>query len=308
MPTLPPFPDAAPDGAGAGKVAVRYEDVAQDGRVMVETLATSVNEALWRVALRGHPLEEHAFAKGTLAILSRIVAEGGEGPFSVDGPFDAECRFVLARGDDPRGGGPRLYLNGWVDTFAPIGRTHFPAGPREGERALVGRVFSEHVFTRPFAPPAERKVSRFEVPGLPAVPAVVHAPPPPARLLELPAGATPLGDFAVDEAPIAFGLRHTDSNQHVNSLVYPQLFEDAALRRLASLAEDTRVLMRSLEIAYRKPCFAGQTARVALGLYREGARLGAYGGFYDAEELARSGLAEATPHAFVHVTLAGAAR
>ncbi len=308
MPTLPPFPDVTPDGVGSAPVVMRYEDVAQDGRLMIESLATSVNEALWRVALRGHPLEAEAFEKGTLAILSRIVAEGGDGPFSVDGPFEAEAKFVLARSEDAAGEVERLYLNAWVDTFAPIGRTNFPAGPRAGERALVGRVFSEHVFTRPFAPPEARKVKRFAIPGLPEVPAVVHAPAPLGAILAAPAGASELGAYALDETKVVFGLRHTDSNQHVNSLVYPQLFEDAVLRRLDALGLDVRVQSRTLEIGYRKPCFAGQVARVALAVYRLGDELGAYGGFYDAADLARAGLGGTPPNAYVHMTFAPAAR
>ena len=48
------------------------------------------------------------------------------------------------------------------------------------------------------------------------------------RIVE--AGA-PFGDDGmpphVDVVPVVFGLRHTDGNQHVNSLVYPRLVEEA---------------------------------------------------------------------------------
>src|SRR5258705_9749410 len=98
----------------------------------------------------------------------------------------------------------------------------------------VGRCYVEHVFPKLFAPKAERKVLRLDVPGAPAVPATRHVWVPPAALLELPEGATALdAELVADPAPAAFGLMHSDSNQHVNSLVYPRLFEDAALRRLA---------------------------------------------------------------------------
>ena len=38
--------------------------------------------------------------------------------------------------------------------------------------------------------------------------------------------------------------------------------EEAVLRRFASLGRDDRVLARKLDIAYRKPCFAGDRMRV----------------------------------------------
>ena len=39
--------------------------------------------------------------------------------------------------------------------------------------------------------------------------------------------------------PVVFGVVHTDSNHHVNSLVYFRLFEEAALRRFAQLGAAT---------------------------------------------------------------------
>jgi len=301
MALIPYVPDSI-DGFGNAPVSMRYEDVAQDGRVLVESLATSVNECLWRVALRGHALETHAFVRGTLAILSRFVVEGHDGPFHVDGPFEAESRFVIAHGTDANGDVARIYLNAWVDTYAPIGRTNFPAPVNAGTRALVGRAFAEHVFTRPFEKADARKVTRLGLPGHPEVPPHHYAPRPIDALLSPPPGATVIDDALVlDAVPIAFGLRHTDSNQHVNSLVYPQLFEDAALRRFAALGLGTERLARSLEIGYRKPCFAGQSVRIALATYRIGETLGACGGFYASEDLDAHGL-RAKPHAFIRVT------
>ena len=58
MSSIPEKP--AIDGEGRSTIAVRFEDVAQDGRMLVEALATGVNDVLWRAALRGHPLETHA--------------------------------------------------------------------------------------------------------------------------------------------------------------------------------------------------------------------------------------------------------
>src|SRR5262249_13181357 len=125
-----------------------------------------------------------------------------------------------------------------------------------------------------FAPPSERKVlslpgldysTRWQWRGLDEV-------------LQLPPSAQPLDQLSM-ESEFVFGLAHTDSNQHVNSLVYPRLFQDAALRRFAAHGLDTRVLAQRLEIAYRKPCFAGERAKILLRAFVAGGKPGAVGAF-----------------------------
>jgi acyl-CoA thioesterase FadM len=79
---------------------------------------------------------------------------------------------------------------------------------------------------------------------------------------------------------MALGVMHTDSNQHVNSLVYPRLFEEAALRRFAVLGKSTTVLARSIDIAYRRPSFAGDTLRIFVRAF-ENAAIGYFFGTND---------------------------
>ncbi len=109
--------------------------------------------------------------------------------------------------------------------------------------------------------------------------------------------------MSVDATPIAFGLAHTDSNRHVNSLVYPRLFEDAAMRRFAALGKlKPAVLSRHAEAAFRKPCFAGETYAVALQAFTLGGRLGAAGSFVSSADAASpEALAKARPHCFVRM-------
>jgi hypothetical protein len=97
-------------------------------------------------------------------------------------------------------------------------------------------------------------------------------------VLDLPEGAHWIDqEFSLDPAPAVFGLNHTDSNQHVNSLVYPRMFEEATLRRFAELGRSTKMLARYSEMAYRKPSFAGQRARIVLRAFEAGDQLGAVG-------------------------------
>ena len=81
---------------------------------------------------------------------------------------------------------------------------------------------------------------------LPEVPPVRWPWQAPATLLDLPAGATALdGALTPDDTATVFGLDHTDSNQHVNSLVYPRLLVEATLRRLVQQIDDLTLRRRA---------------------------------------------------------------
>jgi acyl-CoA thioesterase FadM len=90
---------------------------------------------------------------------------------------------------------------------------------------------------------------------------------------------------------------------HVNSLVYLRVFEEAALRRFAALGRGASLLGRTMEIAYRRPCFAGQTMRVVQRAFEDEGRLGMAGVLVaDADAASEETLARAKPHAYVRMT------
>jgi hypothetical protein len=267
----PGEPDVPASDHAEGDSPLRYEDVSQDGRLMLLALPHTIGDVIWRKILAHHPLGKMQFG-GIVPILTRFVLEGGSGPVGVGRPLHAEGRFQLAHTVDAAGAADRILLNMWTRASAPRGRTHGPPPEGAGEPVYVGRVFAEHVLTRLFAPPSERKVTalpdgsvpepRWSWRGL-------------DRVLALPEGAEPLDDLRPDPAEVVFGLNHTDSNQHVNSLVYPRLFQEAALRRFAACGKMTHLLARRVEVAYRKPCFAGARARILLRAFSIGDELGA---------------------------------
>jgi hypothetical protein len=258
---IPPLPPARGyESSATAELLPRYEDVSQDGRVQLMTLLPGLG-AVWRsLSSRsaGHPKLESFRAQGILPILRRILVVGERGPFSVHVPIHCEGTWRLAR----EAGGDRILLNMWLDAFAPTGSTFGPRPAPHAERVLVGRVFAEHVVTRPFAPAAERKVTSLDLPGIPAVPEDLHPFEEAESLVE--------GRTLAAAGEHRFGMMHTDSNQHVNSLVYPRLFEEAVVRTLAT-RDDVRapetLLARALELRYRKPFFAGD--RAAIGLHLE---------------------------------------
>jgi hypothetical protein len=79
--------------------------------------------------------------------------------------------------------------------------------------------------------------------------------------MEAPAGATWEDEVSADSVESVFTLDQTDSNQHVNSLVYIRIFLDAAQRHLAAAGKPLRVRSTDVDICYRKPCFAGDRVR-----------------------------------------------
>ncbi len=260
---IPAEPPAPPESRATGRVHLRYEDVSQDGHLVIEALPHAMS-AVWRHLAQTRPV---SFGAGVVPILSRVVIEGGEGPVSVAAEAEAEGFYHVAHTVDADGAVERLILAMWANIMAPLGRTHGPPPPDAGQRVVAGRVFAEHVFTRPFAPPADRKVRSLDLGnGTPFVPEARYVFQPPETTLVLPDGATPLdAEPVLDTAPTVFGLDHTDSNQHVNSLVYPRLFIEAGLRRLHA-HDGGRAgprLCRAMEIAYRKPCFATDRAHVS---------------------------------------------
>ena len=294
--TIPPFPQDTP--RAQARVHLRFEDVTQDGRLVLEALPNALGPTVWRGILASDPGTRACVAQGIVPILSRFVLEGRPGPFSANEPVEAEGTCRLARAEDGR-----FVLDMWADLTGAIGRT-YGSVDRAGEKVLAGRVLAEHVLTRPFAPAGERRVTSLDFPGAPRVTATRPASPAYDAIASVPAGATPLEPRkSADPVPVVFGLVHTDSNMHVNSLVYLRLFEEAALRRFASLGRPTTILGRTLDIAYRKPCFAGQSMRVVQQAFEEGGRTGVAAVLVEERELAGTELAPgAKPHAYARIT------
>lgn len=244
MPALPPARGF--EGSVTTELRARYEDITQDGRVLLTALMPGLG-AVWRSLVSSEMLEGFR-AQGILPILRRLAITAEEGPFSVHVPLSFSGTWRLAREAD----GDRIFVNMWLEARAPRGATFGPPPPANAERVLVGRVFAEHVVTRPFAPAAERRVTRLDLAGIPAVPEDLHA-------FEDADGLV-AGRALEPVAEHVFGMMHTDSNQHVNSLVYPRLFEEAVVRVLGR----PNLLARAVELRYRKPFFAGDRTTLRL--------------------------------------------
>lgn len=276
---LPAFPQVPSDQRTQGAVFMRYEDVAQDGSLKVGGMPAAIGLVCMGKLWFKSPLSRGLHGHGIVPILSRLALQTTGGPVSVRKQIEVDGLYQLGHARDASGEVRRIFVNTHAELYAPAGRTHPPQPANAGERVHVGRVVAEHVFTRPFGPVETRKVRALPSADGPLVPASQL----PARdalaALSAPEPCTWLEPgLMLDPTPLAFGLSHTDSNQHVNSLVYPQLFEDAALRRMMALGHDTRALLvELLDVSFRKPCFAGQCMYVWLRAFSRDGQLGAVG-------------------------------
>ncbi len=273
-----------PSGAGVpdeqrtyGTMPLRYEEVDASGFLKAtatpQGLGVFVFRQLWRGVELGHTLRQH----GILPILSRLQGQTLQGPISAASSLEVEAWYRLGFTRDSEGAVSRLLLLCGTDLFAPKGATHDPQPEGAGERIHVGRVFAEHVFTRPFGPIAQRKVTSFDVQKPEVVLGEEYAFASAASTLQPPEGAEWLEpEFRADVAPTVFGLGHTDPNHHVNSLHYPPLFESAALRCLEAQDIATRNLRLSdFNVAYRKPCFPGDILRIHVRALKRPGQVGA---------------------------------
>jgi acyl-CoA thioesterase FadM len=269
-PATPSFP---PGFSVTSSAFLRYEDVTMDGR-LIALGAPAGLAGLWRELLVDHPGARNAIQLGIIPILTRFTISTGDTSIRVDRPVETRNGFALAH--DLEGGVvSRLFMNIWCEIYGVagrLGRTNTAVGP-----TLAGTVFAEHTFTRPMALPHQRKVTRLGVDGYPDVPELRYAQPRAETAADAPDGATFLDELSPDSTDYVFTLDQTDSNQHVNSLVYVRLFMEAVNRRLAQHGKALRLRTQAVDVGYRKPCFAGDRVRAHLRLFQLGESLGAAG-------------------------------
>jgi hypothetical protein len=294
MSMMPVLPDTASAHFGEAPFALRYEDICSDGRMMTMAMPAGIG-VLWRSCVDALPIMRLR-SEGIVPILAQLWTQGSEEPIDVSKPVLCRGHALLAHTTDEAGEITRLLLDMRVRLFGIRGRVFGAPPSGAGEEVLVGEVYARHVFTRPFASRHQRRVTSFDCKGLPRIPESKVAWCAHEDFAALPTLAKALDEAPVDDpAKIAFALHHCDSNQHVNSLVFPRLFEDVCQRRFAERALPTNKLSRELAISYRKPFFGGNQARIALQSYQQGSELGALGGFLPFAE------PEASPHCLVRM-------
>lgn len=244
-----------------GPLELRFEDVTQQGRLTPTALPHALSIA-WRTAIVHHPLHGELLASGILPVLSRLVCEpaGGDGLVTVRDRVGARVRCHLAH--VPAASPADLRI-----VFVMEGHCFREAPGGIAQATLLGRVWAEHVLSRPMAPHGQRRV--YALPDG-SIPAAVHAWVDGDSIDALPPDAEALEPEAQDDACVTvFGMDHTDGNHHVNSLVYVRLLMDAALRRLDALgALPSALRVRHVDLRFVRPSFATDRVRWRLQAFR----------------------------------------
>ncbi len=158
--TTPPAPDVPDAQRALVNEPVRYEDICQDGRLLAYVLPHFAARAVWQDALAKNPAARAAGQLGVMPILSRFDIEATDATISVRKPLTVEGRYQLAHSVDASGAVNRIVLGrAGAEVRGPQRLTHVPpaAAWRRATSVCIGKVFAEHVFTRLFAPPGERK-------------------------------------------------------------------------------------------------------------------------------------------------------
>jgi len=274
----PPAPVFPPDQSTTTERHLRYEDCTQDGRLTTLALPPAL-AGLWQTVLMHHPGARSSFTAGVVPLMTRLTVSSVDQAIRVQRPIETVAGFELAHDRGPAGEVSRLFMNVWADVKASPGRAGRGA-PRPDNRdpVVAGHAFAEHVFTRPFAPPAQRRVvSLAGIDGYPELPATRYPQPAPASAAEAPEGASWLDALTPDAVDTLFTLDQTDANQHVNSLVYVRCFLTAVQRRLADGGHPATIRSKAFDIAYRKPSFVGDRVRAFVRLFARGDQLGGAG-------------------------------
>ena len=111
----PPTPTFAPGQSATSPGYFRYEDAAQDARLMPIALP-QVLAGLWREVLVEHVGALNALKGGILPILTRMTLVTTAAPIRVDRPYEATSGFELAHDLEPGTSDvSRLFMNVWSE-------------------------------------------------------------------------------------------------------------------------------------------------------------------------------------------------
>ncbi len=185
-------------------------------------------------------------------------------PIALGEPFQIDITIRLGRqvGDD---GAIRRLLS---ESLGEVYSTH----AETGTRVLLARCLKHNVLSRNDADPAKRRVTEFpssmKIGGTPerllSFPSV-------AEMLRAPDGYSEAARFA-DSEPHYWSYQQTDMNQHINAMEYVRVLEHFVIDKIAKSGESPRdFLIERARLAYRKPCFSGET------FHRQGRYLSAPG-------------------------------
>ncbi len=238
-----------------GETVLSYEDLSERGSLKLHSTLRYTGPfhyGLWEREVTGADFYEKT---GQFTPIYAMELEVTDDPVSLREPLVVETLIELGRTADASGQTTRI-----VSRAEQTLRGTSPGG----STVSVGRLRKHSIFTRPDAPPGQRRVRELhESLGLgPQPPRTLRIPTP----LDL---AVPPADFDpdpsrkaftfADAAPHVWGYEQTDLNRHVHAMDYVKVMESFGWDHLAERGYPVVGLFYdSCRILFRAPCFRGE--------------------------------------------------
>lgn len=229
---------------------ILFEDLTERCALKLTSLLRVGGEVHYRLFERA--VFDHSFRKATglASIIYRMELEATDTPLVLGSPATVYASVEPGHsGSDDR---TRIISRGTVLIF---GRSLESREPVPAAKAEI-----HHVFTRPFAPPAERRVTRLD-PRLGfnrSLPEREIEFIDPDTLLDAPEGFDRLDEEDGEREPHYWPYSNTDPNQHVHAMDYVGFAMTYATDRLARCERaPTRYFFNRARIVYRRPFFTG---------------------------------------------------
>jgi acyl-CoA thioesterase FadM len=182
-------------------------------------------------------------------------------PIQYREPLEIDVTIRLGRQVDASGDVRRIVSESISEVYSKHAET--------GDRVLVARNLKHNAITRNDPDPAKRRVVELPdsmlVSGMPerivALASVTDLATPPAGYAE--------SSFFEDTEPHYWSYQQTDMNQHIHAMEYVRMMELFATDHLARAGWSSRdCLIERARVAFRKPCFTGESYRRNQRLYR----------------------------------------
>jgi acyl-CoA thioesterase FadM len=181
-------------------------------------------------------------------------------PIQYREPLEIDVTIRLGRQVDSSGDVRRIVSESISEVYSKHART--------GERLLVARNLKHNAITRNDADPAKRRV--VELPDAMLVSGT------PERIVSFASvddlATAPSGyvetSFFEDAEPHYWSYQQTDMNQHIHAMEYVRMMELFATDHLARIGWSSRdCLVERARVAFRKPCFTGESYRRSAHFY-----------------------------------------
>ena len=238
-----------------------FEDLSERSAVKLSSMLRLTGRphyTLWAQEIGGAHFKERT---GQFFPIYYLDVEVTDVPIESREPVDVDVRIRLGKHLDAAGRVERLISEAW---------TEVSGSAADGRRLRIGGTHKQAIFTRPDAPPGERRVVVLHPSlGLGDLPERIIRPFTVDDVMAPPAGGGAGEEFEDCEAHV-WSYQQTDPNGHVHAMDYVRVMEAFATDELARRGQSPRDrAFTRARVLFRRPCFTGQWYRRAFTRFSE---------------------------------------